>query len=85
MWTPRHVNPDDREAMVALISISEAGRRLGKSKNLKLLRALLRHHDIPTQRVGNADCIDEDGLKRLKEALDAWENRPRVSRMAMSV
>lgn len=61
----------------SLLTISEAGRRLGEKKPTRIL-ALIRANGIPTRRVGSALVIDAEGFATLKRALDAWRNRPRL-------
>jgi hypothetical protein len=64
-------------------SISDAARLLGKEKNRKLLRILIRQNRIPTHRVGSRMILDEGGVRDLRAAVEVWDRRPRLSRATM--
>lgn len=67
------------------LTITEAVKKLGQSSNPHLVRALIKHHGIPFERIGNAIVVDEFGFEQLKTAHDAWVNRPRISKLRQSV
>ena len=65
--------------MQNLITITDAAARLNRAQNRTLIRSLIRLHQIPTQKLGPAVVMDEAGFARLKEAVAAWDNRPRLN------
>lgn len=56
------------------ITLSEAARRLGRSRHL--VRFLVRDRQIPCCYAGSAKVIDAAGFRALKAALAEFEAKP---------
>lgn len=65
-------------------TISEAARELGKERNRKLIRKLIRAKKIKTFVVGSATCIAPEGFGVLKKAVHEWDGRSRLNSLAMA-
>lgn len=63
----------------SLYSLSEAARLLKKEQNRKLLRGLIRAHQIKHYKVGQGLVLDQTGFEALSRAVDAWDSRLRLS------
>ena len=64
--------------MASYLSLNELSRTLGRAGQKRLMRFLIQRADVPTIRVGKAIGVHPDDVPRLKAALRAWDERPRV-------
>jgi hypothetical protein len=63
-----------------LYTMREAAAELGTYP--QLVRNLAELHNVPVYHVGGAIAVDAEGLESLRCHLEAWNNRPRISRVA---
>lgn len=60
------------------LTLTELSNELGRPRQFKLMRFLMRQAGIEPGVAGKTVFISTDDLPKLKNELERWESRPRV-------